>query len=89
MDGKVRYSFGLNTKSYGYGLAIQPDGKIVLARRVYNSANGTSDFALVRLQGSLGLYVQAFDTIDSCATNAALGQGLRIIKYEQTYWNSR
>ncbi|MFN3605387.1 MAG: delta-60 repeat domain-containing protein [Leptonema sp. (in: bacteria)] len=46
-DGKVTTNFsGSGFQDYAYAIAIQPDGKILLAG--YSNAYGTNDFALVR-----------------------------------------
>jgi len=44
-DGKVTTSFG-SASNYGYSVAVQSDGKMVLAGYTYNGSN--DDFALVR-----------------------------------------
>ena len=46
-DGKVTTDFGSSTDS-GSGIAVQLDGKIVVAGYSYKSAYATSDFALAR-----------------------------------------
>jgi uncharacterized delta-60 repeat protein len=48
LDGKTTIDF-FGTYDYGHALALQQDGKIVVAGSTDN--NGNSDFALARLQG--------------------------------------
>lgn len=45
-NGKVITDLG--SFEYGFGLALQPDGKIWAAGRGFNTANGTYDFTLLR-----------------------------------------
>ena len=45
-DGCVTTSFAFSSSEYGYGVAVQSDGKIVLAGYSWNGSN--YDFALVR-----------------------------------------
>jgi len=57
-DGKVTTNFGPST-DYGYGLALQNDGKIVVAGFSWNGSN--NDFALVRYNSD-GSLDTTFDT---------------------------
>lgn len=51
LDGKTTTDF-TGTYDYGFALALQPDGKIVVAGSTDASASGSeTDFALVRYQG--------------------------------------
>jgi uncharacterized delta-60 repeat protein len=51
LDGKTTTDFTATT-DYGYAVALQPDGKIVVAGVTDASASGTlNDFAVVRYQG--------------------------------------
>ena len=56
--GDLDFSFGVGgkvvtdvpgyTSELGYDVAIQPDGKILVAGRALSSTNGTSDFVVLR-----------------------------------------
>ena len=54
-DGKVTTDFQNNSVDHAFGVALQADGKIVLAGFVNSDAGGTDDFALARynINGSL------------------------------------
>jgi uncharacterized delta-60 repeat protein len=78
-DGTVRVAASIDPKanSVPYGMVIQPDGKIVIAGSV-SYGGGPADFALVRLQGSVGLNVQVFNLnqtlfINGDSTNNDIG----------------
>jgi uncharacterized delta-60 repeat protein len=51
-DGKVRTPFGSGSRDEARALAIQPDGKIVVAG--VSTASGTNDFALARYHTTTG-----------------------------------
>lgn len=58
-SGIVRANF-TNNWSQGFGLKLQPDGKIVAAGISYNPSNGTYDFAALRLNAD-GSHDNSFD----------------------------
>ncbi len=83
-DGKVTTAIGTST-DYGYGLAIQPDGKILVSGSTYNGSN--YDIALVRYNtdGSLdssfdgdGIVTTAIGTNDE-GYNVAIQSDGRIL----------
>lgn len=72
-DGIVITVIGSNNE-YGYSVAIQSDGKIVLAGQITNSPNGTNwDLALVRYttDGSLD---STFDSDGKVITSTGVGE---------------
>jgi uncharacterized delta-60 repeat protein len=70
-DGKVRTRFAPTSSEAGYALAIQPDGKYVMAGTVLISGSGTfSDFALARYNSD-GALDPTFDGDGKVVTNFA------------------
>ncbi len=55
-DGKVSTSFGVTGDAVGYALAIQPDGKILLAGGAFNTQN---NIAIARYNNTIGSPVSA------------------------------
>ncbi len=53
-NGQVTLNFG-SPQDHGYGVTVQPDGKILVVGTTYNSATGLDEFAVARLlpNGSL------------------------------------
>jgi uncharacterized delta-60 repeat protein len=47
-DGRVNTGFGAGTNEHTFGLALQPDGKIILAGQTCDASWGNCDYALVR-----------------------------------------
>ncbi len=79
-SGKVMTDFGTTASSFGNAIAIQPDGKILVAGKNYTSATN-NDFALVRynINGTLdntfdtdGIVTSDFFTANSIANCMAI-----------------
>src|SRR5262249_35168615 len=47
-NGRVTLNFG-SGQDHGYGVTLQPDGKILVVGTTYNSATGLDEFAVARL----------------------------------------
>jgi uncharacterized delta-60 repeat protein len=72
--GTTRINFGASTSNGAGGVAIQGDGKIVIAG--YTNVNGNDDFALVRLT-STGLLDTSFDGDGRLAVDFGFGTAER------------
>src|SRR5262249_35848444 len=85
-NGRVTLNFG-SSEAHGYGVTVQPDGKILVAGPTYNSATGLHEFAVVRLlsNGALdpgfssaddnlgpGMVTVGFDGVDVSPTRLPL-----------------
>ncbi|MCW2972517.1 MAG: hypothetical protein JWN72_790 [Thermoleophilia bacterium] len=57
--GNGRVGVDLGNEAWSYGLALQPDGMIVLGGKCYNGSN--NDFCVARLNGTTGAYDTTFD----------------------------
>jgi uncharacterized delta-60 repeat protein len=73
-DGMVTTSLG-STGDYGYGVALQPDGKIVVAG--YAGSSGAYSFAVVRYNAN-GTLDTSFDGDGKVITFSPLSQGYSV-----------
>lgn len=90
-NGKVVTDLG--SLEYGVGLAIQPDGKILVAGRGLNTVNGTYDFTLLRYNSN-GVQDTSFNPVRTdfnsdydLASSLALQSDGKILVAGQTFFS--
>ena len=71
VDGRVRTDFGV--LDFGNAIALQPDGKILVAGTILNPNLNTSDFALARYNSD-GSLDSTFDSDGKVTTDFASGE---------------
>ncbi len=90
--GKVNIRF-LNTLTEPYAVALQPDGKIVVAGRIFNDATG-NDFVVARYNpdgsfdstfGSNGAAIADFGGLPEIATSVAIQPDGKIVVAGQSF----
>jgi uncharacterized delta-60 repeat protein len=74
-NGRVTLSFG-SSEAHGYGVTVQPDGKIVVVGPTYNSATGLHEFAVARLLPNGALDPNFFSADDN------LGPGMVTVGFD-------